>query len=119
MTEHTRPPVMEPCPFCGGEAQPALVQAGGIEWAQVECVSRGCGASGPTPATEAEAIAAWNRRTPPASQAELLSALERCAEIVERNLYRQHEKIEDVPRIARDALAKFTPNKRREREEEA
>lgn len=36
-------------------------------------------------------------------------ALERCAEIVERNLYRQHEKIEDVPRIARAAISTLTP----------
>jgi hypothetical protein len=39
---------------------------------------------------------------------ELVEALERCAKIVERNLYHQHEKIEDVPRIARAALAKHT-----------
>ncbi len=52
-----------PCPFCGGEGQPALLQAGGIEWAQVECVERDCGACGPTPATEAGAIAAWNTRS--------------------------------------------------------
>jgi hypothetical protein len=31
--------------------------------------------------------------------------LERCATIVDRNLYRQHEKIEDVPMIARAWLA--------------
>lgn len=70
---------LKPCPFCGGEAQPALVQAGGIEWAQVECVERGCCASGPTPATEAEAIAAWNTRHREQSQAELLEALEKAA----------------------------------------
>lgn len=39
------------------------------------------------------------------AQVEALSkALERCGKIVERNLYRQHEKIEDVPRIVRAAL---------------
>lgn len=62
---------LEPCPFCGGEAQPALAQGGGIEWAQVECVNRDCGAVGPTPATEAEAIAAWNRRHQPQREAVL------------------------------------------------
>ena len=53
-----------PCPFCGGEAMPTLTAAGGIEWGHVECVERDCGAVGPTPPTTAEAIAAWNRRTP-------------------------------------------------------
>ena len=67
---------LRPCPFCGGEAQPALVQGGGIEWAQVECVSRECGAVGPTPATEAEAIAAWNARPAPQGEvAELVARL--------------------------------------------
>lgn len=51
-----------PCPFCGDAARPALVQAGGIEWAQVECVNRDCCAVGPTPASKAEAITAWNTR---------------------------------------------------------
>ena len=52
------------CPFCGGEGQPSLTQAGGLEWAQVECVEPDCGAVGPTPATKWQAIAAWNCRTP-------------------------------------------------------
>jgi len=34
----------------------------------------------------------------------LREALKRCATIVDRNLYRQHEKVEDVPKIARQAL---------------
>lgn len=34
----------------------------------------------------------------------LREAAERCAVIVERNLYHQHEKIEDVPRLLRQAL---------------
>lgn len=37
----------------------------------------------------------------------LEGALERCAQIVERNLYHQHEKVEDVPRIARSALTPY------------
>jgi hypothetical protein len=32
------------------------------------------------------------------------AALRRCGEIVKNNLYRQHEKIEDVPRIVDQAL---------------
>lgn len=35
----------------------------------------------------------------------LVEALKRCEKIVERNLYHQHEKIADVPLIARKALA--------------
>jgi Lar family restriction alleviation protein len=62
LLEGTTPDLL-PCPFCGGNARAAAVHAGGIEWAQVECrAERGCGAVGPTPATEAEAIAAWNTR---------------------------------------------------------
>ena len=34
----------------------------------------------------------------------LKAALKRCGEIVENNLYRQHEKIEDVPLIVAQAL---------------
>ena len=34
----------------------------------------------------------------------LLASLEWCAKIVERNLYHQHEKLEDVPIIARRAI---------------
>ena len=33
--------------------------------------------------------------------AALEDCMKRCAEIVDRNLYRQHEKIEDVPRLIR------------------
>lgn len=41
-------------------------------------------------------------------QAEAMAtALERCATIVDRNLYRQREKVEDVPRIARQAIALY------------
>ena len=39
-----------------------------------------------------------------AENARLREALKRCATIVDRNLYRQHEKVEDVPKIARQAL---------------
>lgn len=43
-----------------------------------------------------------------AAQCEALAgALERCGKIVEVNLYRQHEKIEDVKLIARTALAAY------------
>ncbi len=50
---------------------------------------------------------AWAAPAFPREEVErLLAALERCAEIVERNLYRQHEKIEDVPKIARAAVSR-------------
>lgn len=39
-----------------------------------------------------------------AENGRLREALKRCATIVDRNLYRQHEKVEDVPKIARQAL---------------
>jgi hypothetical protein len=39
-----------------------------------------------------------------AEVARLREALERCSKIVKNNLYRQHEKIEDVPIIVERAL---------------
>jgi len=75
---------LKSCPFCGGEAQPALIQAGGIEWAQVECIDPDCGACGPAPATEAEAIAAWNTRTssPPGDEGHTLALLVEALEAI-------------------------------------
>lgn len=36
--------------------------------------------------------------------AKLEAVMERCAVIVDRNLYRQHEKVEDVPKLLRNAI---------------
>lgn len=47
---------LKPCPFCGGEAE--IVMSGGDR--RVEC--KKCGARSDWYDTEAEAIAAWNRR---------------------------------------------------------
>ena len=51
-----------PCPFCGG---PAEVESKRCGW-RVHCVEPGCCTAGPYPddCTEAEAITAWNRRSP-------------------------------------------------------
>ena len=50
---------LKPCPFCGGEAE--IVGDDYMEWI-AECVE--CCASSMTYATEAEAVEAWNTRTP-------------------------------------------------------
>lgn len=47
-----------PCPFCGNAAQSRLDAIKDVD-AWVYCDA--CSACGPTKATEAEAIAAWNR----------------------------------------------------------
>lgn len=52
-------PEADSCPFCGRSAG---LNRWGADW-WVEC---GCGSSGPHRWIVAEAIAAWNRRTPPA-----------------------------------------------------
>ncbi len=48
---------LKPCPFCGGEA---LIDGDllGASWV----ICRECGASGAQEDSDAEAIAAWNRR---------------------------------------------------------
>src|SRR5690554_2241553 len=51
-----------PCPFCGGEAKPPEEQTAGY-W--VECTE--CKSRGSRRFFEIAAIAAWNRRTPPAA----------------------------------------------------
>ena len=55
MTDET---TLEPCPFCGGEAQYSEESRFHICW--VYC--SGCGAASGYRNTEAEAIAAWNKR---------------------------------------------------------
>lgn len=57
---------LKPCPFCGGEAHidgTTWRPSDGEEVAWVVC--KLCNAYGPTFPVK-EAIAAWNRRTPPA-----------------------------------------------------
>lgn len=65
--------MIEPCPnpWCESEVVP-FIRKGSLTreaptQVQVEC---GCGIYGPACNTEAEAIAAWNTRTPPASQSD-------------------------------------------------
>ncbi|MHB8734260.1 MAG: Lar family restriction alleviation protein [Terriglobales bacterium] len=59
--------VLLPCPFCGstrvGLAKGApLYPAKEPNW--VDCLNLACAVAGPTAYSEADAIAAWNRRTP-------------------------------------------------------
>lgn len=68
---------LKPCPFCGspGQFHPAVAQSSG---AYVECINEKCGASlfGSSYVSSDEAIAAWNRRLPPADNAVAVKALE-------------------------------------------
>ena len=52
-----------PCPFCGGEATTYVAYDDGYYVCCDEC---GCGL--PVYITEADAIEAWNKRTPPTSE---------------------------------------------------
>lgn len=51
---------LKKCPFCGGEAEIGRIQAGREVYYRVSCEE--CSGSGAWFHTEAEAIAAWNRR---------------------------------------------------------
>ena len=81
---------LKPCPFCGGEASPVQ-----HFWWTVQCKTCG-GAEGPGAESQAEAIAAWNTRTPDphitqleasnaqleADRAELVERLRACATFI-------------------------------------
>ena len=64
-----------PCPFCGGEADTMTPEADDMRAATVMCM--GCYCTGKECETEAQAIAAWNRR---ASQAAPAPSDGTCAE---------------------------------------
>ena len=49
-----------PCPFCGGQAELLSAELRETHDAMIECSQ--CETTGPTSETDAEAIAAWNRR---------------------------------------------------------
>jgi hypothetical protein len=52
----------------------------------------------------------WADNPPPApavSTDEIVAVLERCSEIVDRNLHRQREKVEDVPRMLRQLASRI------------
>lgn len=54
-----------PCPFCGGTDLAVEHDAVDVETWDVQCRNDDCGCSGPSGLpTEADAIAAWNRRVP-------------------------------------------------------
>ena len=55
---------LKPCPFCGEDVAIALDQLNGRFRGYCRVISGGCGAEGPSSATDAEAIEAWNRRAP-------------------------------------------------------
>ena len=68
-----------PCPFCGGEADTMTPEADDMRAATVMCM--GCYCTGKECETEAQAIAAWNRRASqaaPAPSDALREALEEC-----------------------------------------
>ncbi|WP_412178334.1 Lar family restriction alleviation protein [Rhizobium sp. PL01] len=53
-----------PCPFCG--TKPYISQPmAGAKWWEVSCSDEDCGAMGQSCPNVDDAIAVWNRRTPP------------------------------------------------------
>lgn len=66
MTDNTEAVALEPCPFCGGEAEAFHHELEGWEptW-HIECTADNCGNGTCHHVSEAEAIAAWNTRAKP------------------------------------------------------
>lgn len=57
---------LKPCPFCGGGAH--MFQVCGDGDYVVGCDAEGCWTTQGAYATEAEAVAAWNRRATPTQE---------------------------------------------------
>ncbi len=53
---------LEPCPFCGGEADTNELMTQPKRQYYLSCMSVGCGAEGPMRYSLEEAVEAWNRR---------------------------------------------------------
>ena len=68
---------MESCPFCGSEAMLSYLNRWkDNELFRVSCKSLSCDIYGPIKSTEAEAVTAWNIRSPDKDKKELLETLE-------------------------------------------
>lgn len=58
-----------PCPFCGWE-HAAPIFSNNPEYTSIMCSNVHCEAEGPVAEAEADAVEAWNRRTPPQNNQE-------------------------------------------------
>lgn len=85
---------IKPCPFCGGEATVEPWHGGRASKRMVSCCAEDCSANpGVSGGTEAQAIAAWNRRSPAPSPASGESA----EELSDAEAKRLYEEAEPVP----------------------
>lgn len=66
-TVNQNKPERLPCPFCGTDTELSVSDNGvGTFWVICDNIkAEKCGCEGPYRGSEAEAITAWNRRTPP------------------------------------------------------
>ena len=100
--------LLEPCPFCGGqEHETAYSDAG---W-QIQCHAWTCRSATGIHQSEAEAIAAWNRRAylaatkpPLAGEGFVLVPVEPTEEMLQAGLRELQENLGDMSVIVRDPL---------------
>jgi len=106
MTDHN----LLPCPFCGGEAEIWRASADPKRPAWVGCMGRCAVLVSRGYETTEEAIAAWNRRTPPAAVPDVSKTVkQRACEIADQLWLDTNEKSKLVRLICDAFSASPTP----------